>query len=169
AVYRADKLNRFQRLIAFVSGHGEGWALYTEGLMRELGYFDDDPHLLGMLNSHLRRAAKVILDIGIHLELTIPAGTGFHEGERWTPELGVEFLTSRTLSDEVRGWDEVNRFLGLPGHGPSYKLGERVWLESIKNARQRHGDSFDLKRFHTYALDMGSIGLDILRDRLAAF
>ena len=155
--------------MAFVSGHGEGWALYTEGLMRELGYLDDDAHLLGMLNSHLRRAARVILDIGIHLELPIPAGTGFHEGERWTPELGVEFLTSRTLSDGIRGWDDVHRFLGFPGHATSYKLGERVWLAAIADARQRHGRAFDVKAFHTYALNMGSIPLDILTERLAAF
>ena len=97
AVYQSETLNDFQRLMCWVSGHGEGWALYAERLMRELGYLDDDGDLLGMLDAHLFRAARVIIDIGMHLELEIPAGTGFHPGERWTPELGLEFMLTRTL------------------------------------------------------------------------
>ncbi len=99
AVYQRDSLNDFQRLLAGTSGHAEGWALYAERLIRELGYLDDDPILLGMLDAQLFRAARVVVDIGMHLELEIPAGTGFHEGERWTPELGLEFLLTRTISD----------------------------------------------------------------------
>ena len=99
AVYQRDSLNDFQRLLAGTSGHAEGWALYAERLMRELGYLDDDPVLLGMLDAQLFRAARVVVDIGMHLELEIPGGTGFHEGERWTPELGLEFLLTRTVSE----------------------------------------------------------------------
>ena len=99
AVYQRDSLNDFQRLLAGTSGHAEGWALYAERLMRELGYLDDDPILLGMLDAQLFRAARVVVDIGMHLELEIPAGTGFHEGERWTPDLGLEFLLTRTISE----------------------------------------------------------------------
>ena len=99
AVYERDSLNDFQRLMAGTSGHAEGWALYAERLVRELGYLDDDGDLLGMLDAQLFRAARVVVDIGMHLELEIPAGTGFHEGERWTPELGLEFLLTRTIAD----------------------------------------------------------------------
>ena len=74
AVYQRDSLNDFQRLIAGTSGHAEGWALYAERLMRELGYLDDDPLLLGMLDAQLFRAARVVVDIGMHLELEIPGG-----------------------------------------------------------------------------------------------
>ena len=103
----------------------------------------------------------------MHLELEIPAGTGFHEGERWTPELGLEFLLTRTISDPAHSRDEIDRYLGWPGQAPSYKLGERVWLRAREDARLRHGESFDLKAFHTAALNMGGMGLDPLAERLA--
>src|SRR5690606_41838813 len=92
--------------MAFTSGHAEGWALYAERLMRDLGYLDDDGNLLGMLDAHLFRAARVIIDIGMHLELEIPAGTGFHEGQRWTPDLGLEFMLTRTITDPDHVRDE---------------------------------------------------------------
>jgi uncharacterized protein (DUF885 family) len=168
AVYQAETLNRFQRLLSGTSGHAEGWALYAERLMRELGYLSDDGDLMGMLDAHLFRAGRVIIDIGMHLELEIPKGTGFHEGERWTPDLGLEFMTTRTLTDPGVLPDEIDRYLGWPGQAPSYKLGERVWLAARDDAKQRDPEHFDLARFHKQALEMGSMGLDTLRERLAA-
>jgi uncharacterized protein (DUF885 family) len=167
AVHAAASLNRFQRLHAWVPGYGEGWALYAERLMREFGYLDDDGDLLGMLDAHLFRAARVIVDIGMHLKLPIPAGTGFHEGKRWTPELGLEFLGTRTVTDLAHVRDEIDRYLGWPGQAPAYKLGERLWLAARDEVRARHGDAFDLKRFHMAALRMGPMGLGTLRERLA--
>ncbi|MEU3272902.1 DUF885 domain-containing protein [Saccharomonospora sp. NPDC006951] len=167
AVYQSATLNKFQRLLGFTSGHGEGWALYAERLMRDLGYLSDDGNLLGMLDAHLFRAARVVVDIGMHLELEIPAGTGFHEGERWTPELGLEFMLTRTITDADHVRDEIDRYLGWPGQAPAYKLGERLWLSAREDARRRQGSSFDLKDFHTKALRMGNMGLDTLRDQLA--
>ncbi len=80
--------------MCWVSGHGEGWALYAERLMDELGYLDDPGDKLGMLDGQGFRAARVIVDIGMHLELEIPRDNpfGFHPGETWTPELGLEFM-----------------------------------------------------------------------------
>ncbi len=167
AVYQSDTLNRFQRLMSTTSGYCEGWALYAERLMRELGYLGDEGNLMGMLDAHLFRAARVIVDIGMHLELEIPAGTGFHPGERWTPELGLEFLLTRTITDPHHVRDEIDRYLGWPGQAPSYKLGERLWLAALEEAKQRKGAEFDLKVFHQRALEMGSMGLDTLRERLA--
>lgn len=166
SVHQSHRLNKFQRLACFVSAHGEGWALYAERLMRELGYLGDEGALFGMLNDQLFRAARVVVDIGMHLELEIPAGTGFREGERWTPELGLEFLRTRTVQDADHVRDEIDRYLGWPGQAPSYKLGERQWLASRDEARQRHGSDFDLKTFHREALRMGAMGLDTLRDQL---
>ncbi|WP_199433579.1 DUF885 domain-containing protein [Qaidamihabitans albus] len=168
AVYQARKLNRFQRLMAFTSGHAEGWALYAERLMQDLGFLGDDGDLLGMLDAHLFRAARVVVDIGMHLELEIPAGTGFHEGERWTPELGLEFMLTRTITDADHVHDEIDRYLGWPGQAPAYKLGERLWLAAREDVRRRQGDAFDLKDFHTRALRMGGMGLDTLREQLSA-
>jgi uncharacterized protein (DUF885 family) len=168
AVYEASRLNKFQRQLAWVPGYGEGWALYAERLMREFGYLDDDGNLLGMLDAHLFRAARVIVDIGMHLKLEIPSGTNFHEGERWTPDLGLEFMTTRTITDPVAVRDEIDRYLGWPGQAPAYKLGERLWLSARDDHRARHGGEFDLKHFHMEALRMGPMGLDTLRERLAA-
>ncbi|MBL1096689.1 DUF885 domain-containing protein [Streptomyces coffeae] len=168
AVHQSGRLNRFQRLMCHVSGYGEGWALYAERLMRELGRLDDNGDLLGMLAGQLFRAARVIVDIGMHLELPIPVGTGFHEGERWTPELGLEFMLTRTITQQDQVRDEIDRYLGWPGQAPSYKLGERQWLAARDDARARQGATFDAMAFHTAALKLGPMGLDTLRGRLAA-
>lgn len=166
ATYQRDSLNDFRRLLAGTSGHGEGWALYAERLMRELGYLDSDAALLGMLDGQLFRAARVVVDIGMHLESTIPAGTGFHEGERWTPEHGLEFLLTRTVSDPAHCRDEIDRYLGWPGQAPAYKVGERVWLAGRDGARRRAGAAFDPKAFHARALALGGMGLGALRHQL---
>jgi len=168
AVYRKDALNDSQRLLAGTSAHWEGWALYAERLVRELGYLRTDGQLLGLLESQMFRTARVIVDIGMHLELEIPLGTGFHEGERWTGALGLEFLLTRTITDPAHCRDEIDRYLGWPGQAPSYKVGERVWLAGRDAARQAKGAAFDVKAFHTAALNMGSMGLDQLAGRLAA-
>ena len=168
ATAESKRLNKFQRMFAWVPGHGEGWALYAERLMREFGYLSDDGNLLGMLAENIFRAARVIIDIGMHLRLEIPRGTGFHEGERWTPELGLEFMLTRTITEEALVRDEIDRYLGWPGQAPAYKLGERLWLAARDEAKARAGAAFDLKEFHMQALRMGAMGLDTLRERLAA-
>ncbi|GIH18263.1 DUF885 domain-containing protein [Rugosimonospora africana] len=166
---RADLLNRWQRLLSWCSGHGEGWALYAENLMDELGYLQDPGDKLGMLDSQAFRASRVIVDIGMHLELEIPADNpfGFHPGERWTPELGWEFLRAHCRIPDENLRFELNRYLGWPGQAPSYKVGERFWLTAREEARARKGKDFNLKEFHRAALDLGSIGLDPLKDALA--
>ncbi|MFI0487586.1 DUF885 domain-containing protein [Actinomadura sp. 9N215] len=163
-------LNRFQRVSSELHpGHCEGWGLYAERLMDELGHYRDPAHRLGMLAGGQQfRAARVILDIGMHLELEIPAGSGFHEGERWTPELGFEFLRAHKGPDPDSAVAfEIDRYLGRPGQAIAYKLGEKIWLEAREAARRRDGAAFDLKEFHRRALDLGPMGLDLLRAELA--
>jgi uncharacterized protein (DUF885 family) len=167
-IYRAELLNRWQRLLCFCSGHAEGWALYAERLMDDLGYLGDPGDRLGMLDGQALRASRVIVDIGMHLELEIPRDNafGFHPGERWTPELGWEFLRAHTrMNNEVLRF-EWKRYLGWPGQAPSYKVGERIWLQARDDAKARGGADFDLKVFHRQALDLGSLGLDPLRKAL---
>ena len=168
-VYLAEKLTRYQRLFGFVSGHGEGWALYAERLMGELGYLDDPAWEMGMLAAQAMRAVRVIVDIGMHLEFAIPDGERYHPGETWTGELALPFVIERSRMPEDFMRSEVDRYLGWPGQAISYKVGERVWLECRADAKQRKGADFDLKAFHTYALDLGSMGLGLLRDELARF
>jgi uncharacterized protein (DUF885 family) len=165
---RAELLNRWQRLLCWVSGHGEGWALYAERLMDDLGYLDDPGDKLGMLDAQAFRAARVIVDIGMHLELEIPRDNpfGFHPGERWTPELGWEFMRAHCRVPDENLRFELNRYLGWPGQAPSYKVGERIWLQARDDAKARKGADFDLKEFHLAALNLGSLGLDPLKAAL---
>ena len=115
----AELLNRWQRLLCWCSGHGEGWALYAERLMDELGYLADPGDRLGMLDGQALRAARVIVDIGMHLELGIPRDNpfGFHPGERWTPELGWEFLRAHCRVPDENLRFEVEAVPGLAGAG----------------------------------------------------
>ncbi|HEX6873120.1 MAG TPA: DUF885 domain-containing protein [Micromonosporaceae bacterium] len=166
---RADVLNRWQRLICWCSGHGEGWALYAERLMDELGYLDDPGDKMGMLDGQSFRAARVVVDIGMHLELPIPRDNpfGFHPGETWTPELGWEFMRAHCSVPDENLRYELNRYLGWPGQAPSYKVGERIWLQARADAQARMGAAFDLRAFHRAALDLGALGLDPLQAALS--
>ena len=111
---------------------------------------------------------RVVIDIGMHLELDIPTDQPFHPGERWTPELGREFLFANAGTDAGFLDSEIVRYLGVPGQAIGYKLGERVWLAGRDEARRRRGADFDLKAWHMAAISQGSLGLDDLADELAA-
>ena len=161
--YRSDLLNRWQRTLCWVSGNGEGWALYAERLMAELGWLDDPADRLGMLDAQAFRTARVIVDIGEHLQLRVPEnGYGWRVGETWTPDLVWEFMRAHSNERDETLRFEVNRYLGWPGQAPSYKVGERLWLEARADAQARRGAAFDLRSFHRAALDLGCIGLEPL-------
>ncbi|HEY7106364.1 MAG TPA: DUF885 domain-containing protein [Acidimicrobiia bacterium] len=165
--YLADTLSRYQRTLAGTSGHAEGWALYAERLMGELGYLDDPAYELGMLRAQAMRAVRVVVDIGMHLELRIPDDERYAPGETWTPELALPFVIERSKFPADFMASEVDRYLGLPGQAISYKVGERVWLGARDEARARAGAAFDLKEFHRAALDLGPMGLAQLEAELA--
>jgi uncharacterized protein (DUF885 family) len=153
-----DGLSRFAKS-SFVSGHGEGWALYAERLADELGWFSEPGTRLGMLGGSALRAARVVIDIGVHLDLPLP------DGSRWTFAKACEVLRERGRAEPHRVHAEVVRYFGWPGQAISYKLGERGWLAAREHARRRPG--FDLKRWHTAALNLGPIGLRDLAAELA--
>ena len=160
AVYNRATLNTWRRN-NFNSGHGEGWALYAERLMQQLGYLDDPADRFGMLDGQRMRAARVVLDIGVHLEKTLPDGSG-----RWTGEFAFDFLRQNVnMSSEFVRF-EVNRYLGWPGQAPSYKIGQRIWEEIRDDTARREGGQFDIRAFHKRALDLGGVGLDTLRAAL---
>jgi uncharacterized protein (DUF885 family) len=160
AVECKDLLNRWRRLASWVSGHGEGWALYAEWLMADLGFMDDPGNRLGLLDGQSLRAARVVIDIGVHCDLPAPAAVG---GGSWTYDKAWQYLTSHAnMAPEFLRY-ELERYLGWPGQAPSYKIGERLWLQLRDETRAREGADFDLKAFHRRALDLGSLGLDILR------
>jgi len=161
-----DELSRFQRILTFISGHGEGWALYAERLMGELGYLENPDYYLGMLSAQALRCVRVIIDIGVHLELPIPQNERFHPGEVWNHDLMLEFAVERSQRAREFLASEVVRYLGWPAQAISYKVGERKWLDAREAARIRLGASFDLKAFHTQALAVGPMGLQMLEEEL---
>lgn len=162
AVYNRAELNSWRRLLAGSSGHAEGWALYAERLMEQLGYLDDPADRLGMLDGQRMRAARVVLDIGVHLGKPRLDGEG-----TWDAEYALEFMRRNVnMSDEFIQF-EVNRYLGWPGQAPSYKVGQRIWEQIRDDAAAREGADFDIKRFHMRALRLGGVGLDTLRMALA--
>ncbi|HEU0072848.1 MAG TPA: DUF885 family protein, partial [Dehalococcoidia bacterium] len=163
----ADSLSRFQRVLTFVSGHGEGWALYAERLMWELGYLENADCYMGLLSAQALRAVRVIIDIGMHLELAIPSSEAFHPGETWCHDLALDFATERALRPRRFMESEVVRYLGWPSQAISYKVGERSWLAARDGARKAAGEAFDLKAFHTKALSIGPMGLAQLERELA--
>ncbi len=159
AVVLADQLNRWRRLGCWVSGHGEGWALYAERLMAELGWLDDAGNRMGMLDAQRFRAARVVIDIGVHCGLTAPDGDSWDADRAWT------FLQSHSAMAEENLRFELDRYLGWPGQAPSYAIGQRIW-QQLRDQTQDRGVS--LKEFHSRALDLGGLPLDVLRSALAA-
>lgn len=167
AKYLSAELSRFQRLVGGTSGYREGWALYAERLMGELGYLDNPDYYLGMLRAQAMRSVRVIIDIGMHLELKIPNSERFHPGETWNAVLGDEFAKARAQFPPDFMASEITRYLGTPGQAISYKVGERCWLEARESARTRLGDAFNLKDFHRRALNLGPMGLSQLKREMA--
>ena len=163
ASYLADSLNKWRRHVCWVSGHGEGWALYAERLMAELGFLDEPGDYLGMLDSQRLRTSRVVVDIGFHLGLKAPAHLG---GGTWDRAKAWEFLTQNVAMDRTFLAFELDRYLGWPGQATSYKIGQRLWEEIRDESRAVAGAGFNLKEFHSRALSLGSIGLDPLRRAL---
>lgn len=162
-VYRANLLNRWRRLLAWTSGHGEGWALYAERLMEELGFLQDPGNRMGWLDAASMRAARVVLDIGLHCGFTAPDEVG---GGSWDYDKAWGFLTAHANMPEGYLRFELDRYLGWAGQAPSYKVGERLWLQLREEVATREGEAFDLAAFHRRALDIGGVGLDTLRTAL---
>jgi len=161
AVYNRALLNTWRRSLAGTSGHAEGWALYAERLMDELGYLKNPADRLGMLDGQRMRAARVVLDIGVHLGKPNLAGTG-----TWTADDALEFMRANVNMNDSFIRFEVNRYLGWPGQAPSYKVGQRIWEQLRDEVKKREGAAFDIKAFHKRALDLGGVGLDTLRSSL---
>jgi uncharacterized protein (DUF885 family) len=131
--------------------------------MADLGFLEDDGDRLGMLDAQRMRAARVVLDIGVHLGLERPQRWG---GGRWDAETAWEFLQANVNMDEGFLRFELDRYLGWPGQAPSYKVGQRLWeaaRDEATAAAAARGETLDLKAFHARALALGSLGLDVLR------
>ncbi|WP_433663907.1 DUF885 domain-containing protein [Nocardia sp. CA-128927] len=167
-IYLADQLSVYQVSIGGVSANLEGWALYAERLMDELGYLTDPGHRLGYLNAQILRAMRVIVDIGLHVGFDYPPDSPYRPGERMLPDNAGEFLARYCGLPPEHLDSELVRYLGWPGQAIGYKLGERAWLRGRAAASAAHGAAFDLKAWHMAALSQGSLGLDDLVAELSA-
>jgi len=167
AVFQRATLNTWRRLGCWTSGYGEGWALYAERLMADLGFLDNPGDRLGMLDGQRMRAARVVFDLGVHLGLEAPPEWG---GGTWDADKGWEFLKANVNMPEAFIRFEWNRYLGWPGQAPSYKIGQRLWEQTRDAAAARaraEGEEFDIRAFHAHALSMGALPLDVLRTAFA--
>jgi len=163
ATIEKDRLTRFQRTEAWISGYGEGWALYAERFMDELGAFEDPAYELGYLSGQAMRAARIIVDIGMH------CGYEDFDGNVWNAQSAFDLMVDRALLAPDFAKSEIDRYLGWPGQAISYKVGERVWVRAREDAKKRLGDKFDIKAWHNYALKIGPMGLDPFEREMASY
>lgn len=176
-------LNKWRAVDCWLSGHGEGWALYAESLMTELGYESEPGELMGYLDSQRLRLARVALDIGVHLGKPVPKEGPWAEGLRtegtWDGDYAWDFLKANVAMAEGFLRFECDRYLGWPGQAPSYALGQRFWRQLREDYVAAAGFDEGLplrgadgriapiyREFHTRALQLGSLPLDVLRAAL---
>lgn len=139
------------RKISFFGAYLEGWALYAEQLADELGGYAGPIERAGYLQSFLFRAARLVVDTGIH-------------DQRWTRERATQYLVDTVGFAPGRSQREVERYCTMPGQACSYKIGHASWLRARAKAQEIAGDKFDLKRFHD-VLEAGAVPL-VLLERL---
>lgn len=151
-------LHPYQRSMVHVHGHAEGWAHYSERLADELGLLRDAGERLGMLFGQRWRAARIVIDMGLHL------GFPMRDGSPWTVEDGVAMLQRMAGCDATTARFEVDRYLGWPGQALAFRIGARLW-RSLRNAAASR-DGFDAREFHMRALRLGPMGLGPLREVL---
>lgn len=159
--HQLTHLHPWQRLLCHVHGYAEGWAHYAEHLAADIGLLDDPGDALGQVHAALWRACRVVVDIGLHLQLPVPEGK--LSQREWTPELGVSMLHEVAGVDPQTAQFEVDRYLGWPGQALAFSVGSKLWHD----ARDAAGGERELRAFHAEALALGPMGLDPLRNALA--
>lgn len=158
AMTQRDTLNLWRRAINWNAAHGEGWAVYAEALMGELGLFDDPAYRMGLLDSLRLRMARVAVDIGVHLQKKTPDGSGY-----WDAAYAKAFLRENTAMNEQNLTFEIDRYMGWPAQATSYALGYRDWMDLRAKARER---GMGLREFHDKALRLGSMPMEILAHQI---
>lgn len=161
------QLHPWQRHLCHIHGYAEGWAHYAEQLADELGLIRDDAERLGLVLGQIWRSVRIVADIGLHTGRPIPANPLVPERE-WTPELARRMLVDFALVEPALAGFEVDRYLGWPGQALAFKVGARLWREARGAREARLGARFSLRAFHRDALALGPMGLDPLRELLAA-
>ena len=144
------------RQLTYISAYGEGWALYCERLGLEMGMYDTPYDRFGMLGYQIWRAARLVVDTGIH-------------SQGWTRQQAIDYLRQYTALPEREIGTEVDRYIAWPGQALSYYLGERALLEARARAQQALGERFNIRAFHDTVLELGSVPLPVLTARVQRF
>jgi uncharacterized protein (DUF885 family) len=144
------------RQLTYISAYGEGWALYCERLGLEMGMYDTAYDRFGMLGYQIWRAARLVVDTGIH-------------AQGWTREQALDYFTQNTALPEREIGTEIDRYIAWPGQALSYYLGERAILEARERAQHALGERFNLRAFHDAVLETGSVPLPVLQARIDRF
>ncbi len=133
--------------------YGEGWALYTESLGKELGLYKDPYQYLGMLNDEIHRAIRLVVDTGIH-------------SKGWTREQAIQYSLDNEAESEASITSEVERYMAIPGQALSYKIGQLKIIELRHKAEKELGSKFDIKKFHAMVLESGVMPLALLEKKI---
>ena len=145
------------RTFGLFTAYVEGWALYSEQLAWELGFYEDDPFgNLGRLQAEMFRAVRLVVDTGIHYK-------------RWTREEAIEYMIANTGMTTGEVVTEIERYIVMPGQACAYKIGMMKILELREMAKTKLGDKFDLKEFHNVVLKNGAVPLDILEELVVEY
>jgi uncharacterized protein (DUF885 family) len=143
---------KFQSYTAFV----EGWALYSERLGKEVGFYQDPYSDYGRLQADMWRAIRLVIDTGVH-------------SQHWTRDQMVQYFHDHSSIEESTVQTEVDRYIGWPAQALAYKMGQLKILELRDRAKKALGDKFDLRAFHDEVVDSGALPLDVLSDRVDAW
>lgn len=135
------------------SAYGEGWALYTESLGKELGLYTDPYQYFGMLGMEMHRAIRLVVDTGIH-------------AKGWSREKAIQYSLENEAESEASITSEIERYMAMPGQALSYKIGQLKIRELRAKAEQEMGDAFDIRAFHAQVLETGCIPLALLEKKI---
>lgn len=141
------------RKFNWFGAYGEGWALYTESLGKELGLYQDPYQYLGMLNDEMHRAIRLVVDTGIHCK-------------GWTREQAIQYSLDNEAESEASITSEIERYMAIPGQALSYKIGQLKILELRHKAEAQLGPKFDIKKFHQKVLESGVMPLALLESKM---
>lgn len=147
-----DELPMFRKTL-FYSGYGEGWALYSESLGKELGLYTDPYQYFGMLGAEMHRAVRLVVDTGMH-------------SKGWTREQAIEYCLENEAEPEAGIISEIERYMANPGQALAYKIGQLKILELRHKAEKELGDKFKIGQFHNQVLETGCIPLELLENKI---
>ena len=148
----STELPQFRKTLWY-SGYGEGWALYTESLGKELGLYTDPYQYFGMLGAEMHRAVRLVVDTGMH-------------SKGWTGEKAIQYSLDNEAESEAGITSEIERYMANPGQALSYKIGQLKIRELREKAKVELGETFDIRQFHNQVLETGCVPLALLEDKI---